>query len=268
MSLKIRQLIDEKLGQVKLEQELAIASTVQQNLIPPESFQNDRIEIQSYYQSASQTGGDWWGLFEAKNRVYLMIADATGHGLPCALITASARSCFSFLNKLAEEDENFSLTPQNMLSFANRIVFEASRGQIMMTAFLAVINFEDMTLTYSSAGHNPPWHFRQAENKVVTKSLVGTGTRLGESKNFPEQEATTMKIEINDTIVLYTDGLTENTNPNGIQYGKKNARKKIEATAFGGAKSIIKEVIADFHKHNDSKPLDDDVTVAVIRILS
>ena len=84
-----------------------------------------------------------------------MIADATGHGFPSALITAAARSCFSVMHKLAQEDPEFSFSPAAMLSYANRVIYDASLAKIMMTFFIGVIDFSSGKLTYASAGHNP-----------------------------------------------------------------------------------------------------------------
>jgi sigma-B regulation protein RsbU (phosphoserine phosphatase) len=92
MSRKISELIQESMEKVQLENELAIASTVQQTLMPPSDYRNERVYIKSHYQSASTCGGDWWGFFGVGNKMCIMIADATGHGFPSALITASARS--------------------------------------------------------------------------------------------------------------------------------------------------------------------------------
>ena len=112
-----------------------------------------------------------------------MIADATGHGFPSALITASARSCFSVMQKLAQEDPDFSFSPSAMLSFANRVIYDASLAKIMMTFFIGVIDFDREKLTYSSAGHNPPWYFKTDGNGgFAMKSLVSIGHAPGRGR--------------------------------------------------------------------------------------
>jgi len=88
MSRQISELISSQADKIHLENELAIASTVQQTLIPPSFFENSDISIHSHYQAASQCGGDWWGFFGVGKKLCVMIADATGHGMPSALITA------------------------------------------------------------------------------------------------------------------------------------------------------------------------------------
>ena len=267
MSKKIGELVQESMDKVQLENEVAIASTVQQTLIPPADFRNGLVHIHSHYKAASRCGGDWWGFFGVGKKVVLMIADATGHGLPSALITASARSCFSVMHKLAQEDPEFTFSPSAMLSYANRVIFDASLGQIMMTFFVSVLDFDLKTLTYSSAGHNPPWLFQKAGEAYSMKSLTILGQRLGEVREAPPFEEKSVPIGPNDIIFLYTDGLTEGKNPEGEMFGKKRVRKLVEENLSGGPQAIVNTLIEKFLKHNEDKPLDDDITIAAAMIL-
>jgi sigma-B regulation protein RsbU (phosphoserine phosphatase) len=267
MSKKISELIQESVEKANLENELAIASTVQQTLIPPPDFRNDRILIRSHYQAATTCGGDWWGFFIVGNKFCVMIADATGHGFPSALITASARSCFSVLHKLAQETPNYSFSPADMLSYANRVIYESSLAKIMMTFFVGVIDFGSGEMKYSSAGHNPPWLFKKENDQFTLNSLVATGTRLGEVMDAPPFEEKQIQVSAGDMLFLYTDGLTEGKNLSGDMYGKKKVRKKVEATLADGPKSVVDELMKEFMQHNAGKPLDDDVTIAVATII-
>jgi sigma-B regulation protein RsbU (phosphoserine phosphatase) len=266
MSVKISELIKESMEKVQLENELAIASTVQKTLIPPPDYKSDRILIRSHYQAATTCGGDWWGFFTVGDKFCVMIADATGHGFPSALITASARSCFSVLHKLAQQDPNFSYSPADMLSYANRVIYESSMAQIMMTFFVATIDFKTGVMKYASAGHNPPWLFRKDGQTFGLNSLVAEGTRLGEKQDAPPFEEKQIQVAQGDMLFLYTDGLTEGKNLAGDMYGKKKVRKKVEASLSGGPRNVVDELMKEFMAHNTGKPLDDDVTIAVATI--
>jgi len=268
MASKILGLIDERLRQAHLENELAIASTVQQTLIPVESFRDECFRIESYYQSAAECGGDWWSFFGVGNRVCFMISDATGHGLPSALITAAARSCFSVISKIAQEDEDFSYSPAAMLNYANRVVFEAAKGKIMMTFFIASLDLESMKLTYSSAGHNPPWLFKKDESgKFSLKSLTAKGQRLGEYHENTQFEEHTVDVAVGDQLFLYTDGITEGKNSEGEMFGKKKVRKAIEASLAEGPRVALDRLVREFLAHNGEKQFDDDVSLAMVEIL-
>ncbi|HUP57614.1 MAG TPA: SpoIIE family protein phosphatase [Bdellovibrionota bacterium] len=262
MSRQITGHIAAREQQVHLEQELAIASTVQQTLIPPEVYNDDKLLIHSHYRAASQCGGDWWGFFRVGNKVCVMIADATGHGFPSALITASARSCFSVMHKLAQEHGQLSISPVTMLHYANRVIFEASASKIMMTMFVAVIDFDTSTLAYASAGHNPPWLFRHENGAYKLTSLVAVGHRLGEKQDAHEFEQKSVPFGPNDILLLYTDGLMEGRNPGGEMYGKKRVRTVVEQSIKSGPQAVIANLMSEFLAYNGDKPLDDDVTLA------
>lgn len=268
MSEKIQSLIQESVEKTRLEGELAIASTVQQTLIPPEEYSDPRISIVSHYESAAECGGDWWGFFGVGNRVSLMIADATGHGLPSALITAAARSCYSVMQKLAQEDPEFTFSPGAMLSYANRVVYDAAHGQIMMTFFNGVIDFDQQTLTYASAGHNPPWLFSQkSDGTFKQQSLVAKGMRLGEKKEVPDYKERTISFSKNDILFLYTDGIIEGTNLAGEQFGKKRVKSLLESHLSAGTTAMRDHLISEFKEHNADKAYDDDVTLAITTLL-
>ncbi|MGK5085976.1 SpoIIE family protein phosphatase [Bdellovibrionota bacterium FG-2] len=261
MSKEINNLIHEREEKVRLENEMAIASTVQQTLIPPSYFRNDNILIHSHYQPAAECSGDWWGFFGVDDKLVLMIADVTGHGLSSALITASARGCVSMMHKLAQEDPDFSYSPSSMLSFANRVIYDASLSKIMMTFFIGVLDFKQKTLNYSSAGHNPPWLFKKEGGAFALKSMTSMGNRLGENKEAIDFEEKTVPIAEGDIFFLYTDGILEGKNLEGDQFGKKRTRKLVEASLPLGPEKVIESLMKDFMEYNTGKPLDDDVTL-------
>jgi sigma-B regulation protein RsbU (phosphoserine phosphatase) len=268
MSKQISGLIADKMEKVHIEQELAIASTVQQTLIPPPTYTDPNLLIHSHYQAASTCGGDWWGFFKVGNRACLMIADATGHGFPSALITASARSCFSVMHKLAQERGQLAIAPVTMLHYANRVIYEASAAKIMMTMFVGVIDFDTRSITYANAGHNPPWLFRRGEgDKYKLNSLVALGHRLGEKLESAEFEQKVVQFGDRDLLFLYTDGLMEGSSPDGEMFGKKRARRIVEQNLVAGPKAMIDGLVKDFMGYNGEKPLDDDVTLAAALLI-
>ncbi|MBI3557599.1 MAG: SpoIIE family protein phosphatase [Deltaproteobacteria bacterium] len=268
MSHKISDLVQGTADKVRVDQELEIVKTVQQNLFPPGKIQNDQLLLVNHYQSAAECGGDWLGYFRTVHRHTLIVADATGHGLPSALMTASARGCFSVLEKLVT-DNRFELNPSDMLAVANRVVFDSGQGKIMMTAAVFVFDFSTHIVSFSSAAQNPPWLFRSATDGLKQMSLIATGPRLGEAPEIATPyEIKQMPFQKNDTIFFYTDGLLEGKNKGGVQYGKKQARKVIEEAISLEPEPLINSIMADFMTHNAGKKLDDDVTLGVLRVLA
>lgn len=266
MSKKIDELIIESMRKVQLENELAIASTVQQTLIPPPQVDTNQVRIRSLYRSAAECGGDWWGFFSKGQSTYCMIADATGHGLPSALITAAAQSCLSVLSKLAIEIPGWNPTPGDMLAIANRAIFGAGNGKINMTFFIAELNFASQEIVFASAGHNPAWLFRPSPQGFTQKSLVAHGDRLGEQRDVPKFQEQRMPFQRGDILFLYTDGMLEAKGPESEEmFGKKRAAQILQKSISEGPAAMIADLEQAVMLFNGDKPLDDDVTLVAVQ---
>ena len=268
MSKKIDQLIIEGMRKVQLENEIAIASTVQQTLIPPPQVDTLHVKIRSFYRAAQVCGGDWWGFFTKDDRVYCMIADATGHGLPSALITASAHSCVSVLAKLVHELPGWSPSPGEMMAICNRAIFGASGGKINMTFFIAELNFTTKEIRFANAGHYPPWLFQLGPDGEYThKSLVAHGERLGERRDVEPFEERVVPFNSGDLLFLYTDAMLETTDSNNVMFGKKQAVQTVLKSIKEGPAEMIADLEQAIMLHSGNKPLDDDLTLVAVQTL-
>ncbi|MBU6154857.1 MAG: SpoIIE family protein phosphatase [Bdellovibrionales bacterium] len=260
MSRKIKELLLESIEKVKIEQELEIASNLQQNLIPPSKIDTARYGIRSHYQSAKECGGDWWGYVETPRDLTLMISDATGHGLPPAMLTAAAHGCFSAIQKILVEFPDLTVSPKKLLGIANEVIVNSAKSELNMTMFIATYNFEKKTLTFANAGHNNPWILRGREGSSKFESLKARGTRLGERTDFQPSEDVTIPFYDEDRLFLYTDGLLENVNSAGELMEKDKIRSKIAEASTDGLDRIsdtLEQDLAEFYK--DIIP-NDDVT--------
>jgi len=265
---RVQSQVQSAVHSVMIDEEKKIADSVRENLIPPTQYGDSNLEVFSHYRSSKGCGGDWWGFFQAQNKLCIMIADATGHGVSSALVTAATKSCFSMIQRFAQENPQFPLNPSDIMAYVNKVVYDVASTKIMMTLFVGVIDLKEKTLTYSNAGHNPPWLYQLGDQGFVQTSLVAEGIRLGESLSPPAYEEKTVPVKKGDLIVLYTDGLLDNKNLEGEPYGKKRARKAIEASLKDGPRAILQGLIDDVTTFGEGKSLDDDMTVAVFRLLS
>jgi sigma-B regulation protein RsbU (phosphoserine phosphatase) len=264
---RVRELLKEEVQKVRIEQEVNIAAEIQQSLLPKEDIQTRRYEIQSYYQSATETGGDYWGYFETDRNLVIYIADATGHGLSSAMLTASARGCFSAMHRLLVEYPELPALPSSLLSYANEAILDSAQDELNMTMFIASYSFADGMLRYASAGHNPAWIIR-SEGPKKLELLQCLGPRLGETKKFEAPLDKITPLGPNDVLVLYTDGLLDCTNPDQVSYGKNRAKELI--INAGGANLNIRnmrdQLVADFSNFTENKPLQDDISFAFLKL--
>ncbi len=260
MSKKIKELLLDSIEKVKIEQEVAIASNLQQNLIPPTTIDHPKYTLRSHYRSAKECGGDWWGYVETSKDLTILISDATGHGLPPAMLTAAAHGCFSAIQKILVEFPELEVSPGKLLEIANEVIVNSAKSELNMTMFIATYNFEKKTLTYANAGHNNPWLLKGAASGAKFESLRSRGTRLGERSGFEPSENVTIPFSDQDTLFLYTDGLIENVNHSGESMAKEGLRSKLVSASSEGIEGMsrtLNQDLQDFYR--DIIP-NDDVT--------
>jgi serine phosphatase RsbU (regulator of sigma subunit) len=260
MSKKIKELLLDSIEKVKIEQEVAIASTLQQNLIPPTEIESPRYGIRSHYQSAAECGGDWWGYVETDSEITLLISDATGHGLPPAMLTAAAHGCFSAIRKILVEFPELAVTPNRLLQIANQVIVDSAKSELNMTMFVATYHFETRSLTYANAGHNTPWVIRTGGSHPKFEGLKARGSRLGEKIGFSPSEDHTVPFGDEDMLFLYTDGLLENVNGSNEEYGKDRVREKLIDQLPNGIRGMADHLNRDLDAFYQGIVPNDDVT--------
>jgi sigma-B regulation protein RsbU (phosphoserine phosphatase) len=267
MSQQVKVLLQEETHKVRIKQEVSNVAQIQQSLLPNPHLKNDRYEIQSYYQSAAETGGDYWGYFELDRHLVTYIADATGHGLTSAMLTVAARGCFSALRRQLALNPELTPIPSQLLAYANDAVLESAQEELNMTMFVAIYSYADRTLTYANAGHNPAWIVRDENGQKRIEVLKGSGVRLGESTAFVPPTDKVVNLGESDTLFLYTDGLIDCENQQQEQYGKNRTKDFLTQAMQKHAdlQTVRNALVQDFSNFIGRHPLADDITFALIK---
>lgn len=296
MAIQISRSLQESVEKARMETELATARAVQETLFPgqpgePKSLASfGSIDIAGYYEPASECGGDWYYYYEQENKIYLWIGDATGHGAPAALLTSAARAVASVVS--AGEPKPVA----ECMAVLNRAIFETSKGQMMMTFFIACIDKITGEMTYSNASHESPFVIHRSDLPLSRHDFIPlieiNNPRIGENRDQVFRFAK-LNLDAGDTLVFYTDGLTELKNPEEKLWGERRflqtmansmANSVSESTprlaevsdteAVEGAMArgdengiqpgkIIDELLLVTKEFRENQPIDDDVTVVV-----
>lgn len=278
MSLKIRQLLEAQVAQAEVKKDLEMARTVQETLFPKESRSHGVLEVVGFSESASETGGDWWGRYDTGDGIeYVFVADAMGHGVPAALVTAVAySSCMTLANLLTDNQQIF--TPGQILERVNRVLYDAVEGKISMTFFVLMVDYHEGKIIFANAGHNLPVVIPadpdddrikkkikslQKIHKRTPLSLKVNGTILGVDKNalFIEKK---MELRPGDRFFLFTDGLIECKSPNGRMWGRKGMLEYLLKYLDLPLKSWMDSVREEAYVFFDSEPRDDDLTIVAV----
>lgn len=262
MAGELSRLMSETAEKARMESELSTVRTVQETLFPAAQCQFGPLSIRGHFEPANECGGDWWSYSRVGNRIFLWVGDATGHGAPAALITAAARSAAAVIELLAE------ISPGQALSIMNHAIHQTSKGQIMMTFFMACIDLEKNTFTYASASHDPPYFMKYTGEKLTKRDLLPlnevNGPRLGDQKGF-QYEDITIPFNPGDQIFLYTDGILDIQNKTGKKWGERAFLKTLVDSANNGlsADEKIEHLRRVVDNYREGSSLIDDVTMVL-----
>ncbi|WP_374027506.1 SpoIIE family protein phosphatase [Bdellovibrio bacteriovorus] len=257
---KIQGLLRQTEEKARMEAELETAKEVQTVLLPKPKVDTDHFTLKGFYQPASECGGDLWFHFNDDKRLFVFIADATGHGVPAALITAAARSVLSL--SMAEN----MWDPSKVLSMMNQVLCDLAKGEKMMTAFAALYDREAGTLTYSNASHDfpmisplPPEGKKIKKNDLVFLTDANS-KRLGESRESQFHTAT-VPLMPGGVFFAYTDGLIDAVNGTGTAYGERAVIKTaVDCTNRGSSKSLHDIMQKQIVEYIENQEQPDDIT--------
>ena len=264
MADRVQELLDEAVSKAELERELNVAREIQSVLVPaPGLHSAPGIEVAGHYEPASLCGGDFWDLATLpRGRSNIVIGDVTGHGVPAAMLTATAKASIDTLRQIHAENLQVAET----MRVLDRVIRETGRGTYFMTAIAAVLDSTQGTLFFTGAGHPPGLLLRWTESGLKVKRLVARGNRLGDGRpgGF---EARRVRVEAGDLVIWYTDGLTEAVNGEGAQFGTRRLLRLLSRLDTGsGPEEVVRRVTGELDGFRNGTPLEDDVTLVVGRV--
>ncbi len=254
-------LIRDTASKAELEKELEVARTVQQLLLPPEAaFQTKRLQLAATFEPASHCGGDWYTVHELPDaRVLVVVGDVTGHGIASAIVTGVAKAACDLARHMGRE----ALTPTAALQTMNYAIWEAAKGERLMTATAAIFDPSTGQLQIASAGHPFPLLTRGGS---IAPLSVPSGAPLGSSATATIGNRD-VSLQRGDAVLWYTDGVTEIESPHGEQFGEKRLRTACIGASSLGAEGFRDALAARLTQFAEGRPSGDDITfvTAVVR---
>lgn len=244
-----------------LEEELKWGGELQKKILKREIPVSDTISVEVEYQPLPMLycGGDYYDVISLPNGNYLvLLGDVAGHGLKAAFITTILKTII--YSEYVRKNQENGISPSDFLKWLNnRISRELSQFPDMLITFVAlVINPEQKKITFSNAGQS---HFYLIRGSRV-HPIHDEGLCLNITDN-PEYKNKTFKIETNDTIYMFTDGLIEVGENKGNLSKEKTGQILLEETKNG---SSPKEIIGSFRKISSEGVFYDDITLLSVRI--
>ena len=239
----------------RLETEVQLARQIQQTFIPESLPEHPGWELAALWKTARQVGGDFYDVFELPDRrLGLFIADVADKGMPAALFMALTRT-------LVRAAIIETPSPAEALRRVNDLLLPDTRQGMFVTAVYAVLDRATGELAYANAGHNPPLYLR-ADGQI--ERLTRTGIALGvvETGMLTQKQ---IRLEVGESLLLYTDGVTETFSPLGELYGDERLLAVVRTARGGPVAQLLDAVQSSLDEFSDPLPPSDDLTMLGVR---
>jgi serine phosphatase RsbU (regulator of sigma subunit) len=241
------------LEKARLDEELRIASEIQQALLPRPYRSGPYFEVVARSVPCREIGGDFFDYIDLPDgRFAFALGDVSGKGTPAALLTAVVQGIFSGQAAVIQD-------PGETMSRVNRGLFSRAVEARFATAFFGVLD-RDGRLAYCNAGHNPPFVF---STKDVRRLDVG-GTVLG-LFNDARYDQGVVTLEAGDTVVVFSDGVSEALDTAGEEFGDDRIRAAVAQGLSQSPQSVLDALLGAVKQFVGTAAQNDDITALVLR---
>ncbi|MFZ5429009.1 MAG: SpoIIE family protein phosphatase [Bacteroidota bacterium] len=253
--------VNEAESQIKSEryaQELLIASEIQKSIIPPEGNWelNDKgVSVYSVFRPANMVSGDLYDFFMVDDKNMLItIGDVSGSGVPAALFMGVAHTFI----------KSFSVgnSPGIIAKKANRVLCRNNHNQFFITLFLAILNIEEGTMRFCNAGHTPAYVLRKSGKIEILDKPHGLPLGLYPERNYDES---VIHMKPGDKLVLYTDGITDQTNQEGNRFGEEHLRNIIRIHKNDMPEELAQKLLRHVDHFRGNGPDIDDLSLMIVK---
>ena len=258
-----------------LQEQLRIARQVQSRLFPQKLPEIPTLNYTGICQPAGAVGGDYYDVLKVSpDQFCLAVGDISGKGISAALLMASLQALLRSHASQTTEDLAAVVTE------LNRLLCSMTEESRFATLFCAVYDDSTRELTYVNAGHNPPLLFRRGASGADIQPatafgsaepssngilrLEGSGAVLG---MFPEgsYEHRSLPLEPGDTLVIYTDGITEAQDSRGREYGEERLTELVRSRIFLPPVELQDQLLNSVKQFAGEVPLADDLTLLLVK---
>jgi serine phosphatase RsbU (regulator of sigma subunit)/predicted ester cyclase len=253
-----RQRLEQEISErERIEQEMRVARRIQQASLPEEVPKLEGWQINPYYQPAREVGGDFYDFYELEDgRVGLVVGDATGKGVPAALVVTAT---YSMLRAVAQALGSFS--PGELLAQVNETLLARIPPNMFVTCFYAILDPKSGILNYANAGHDLPYLCQGDDAEELRARGMPLGLMSGMS--YEEGEAS---LRQEDNVLFYSDGLVEAHDPEGEMFGFPRLRALVAEHAKEEERSLGDFLMEELYSFvGEGWEQEDDITLLTLR---
>ena len=250
-------LIESMIASEKLDREITVARDVQMGTLPKEMPEVEGYGFAGAFSPTDQTGGDLYDVVKlADDRLFLLMGDATGHGIGPALSATQVRAMLRVALRLgAGLDEVF-------VNINDQLVEDLPEDRFV-TAFFGVLDTANHAIRFHSAGQGPIMHYHAATGSYDWHEP--STFPLGYMKQDDLGQPVSLRLERGDIVGLISDGIYEYESEVGLQFGQKGIAAVIDTMPGGSAEQLVAAIMHAARLHGGSAPQADDITILLVR---
>lgn len=246
----------ESIERLRLQEEVSMARQIQLDLLPSAPPKSVNLEIAVHSAPSRTIGGDFYDFIQLPdNRIGVVIADASGKGMPAALMIAQIQA-------MIRSEVNNGIPISKMLKNINQQIATSTSPEKYVTLFYGELNPVTGELVYSNAGHNFPVLVRSSGSRV--EYLDKGGTVIG-ALPMLEFSSSVVNLEPQDLLFLFTDGLSEAMNEAEQEYGEERIKRLICEHSQSDPNTLVNTVMKDVKLFDPTDPPRDDTTIIAIK---
>lgn len=249
----------ELLEKSDVKREIDLAREIQLSLLPNTEYRKDPLEIFSFANTAKEVGGDYVDVIETEKGTYIVIADVSGKGLSAALYMVRMQALVHLII------EKSSPSPKDLFLELNDYVKSDIKDKTFVTACAAFFPKDEEQFIFARAGHNAPLFFSKERDSIFDLRsdgyALGMTTSINLSQHLQEKK---FHFKAGDSLLFYTDGLTEARNEIGEQYGEKRLEAIMNVYGSLHAQSIINKIQTSLENFIGQESPVDDITFTCI----
>jgi len=248
----------------RIENELNIARTIQMAMLPkvfPPFL--DRLDMNVYgiVKSAKEVGGDLYDFYVRHDKLFFCVGDVSGKGVPAALVMAVTRSLFRSITAHEERADEIMRQMNDTMS-------EQNEQNMFVTLFIGVLNLQSGQMEYCNAGHNAPVRIQNTDRGAAADRIQMLDCKpnlpLGIMPGYAYESQRT-QMHYNDTMLLYTDGLTEAENARHEQFGEARMLRTLATQTDSRPREVVETMIHEVEQFVNGAQQSDDLTLLFIR---
>ena len=274
LSIENLELVQTSLQNQRTQEELKIASQVQDSLIPKNLPTDNWFEISSHSLAAKEVGGDFYDFLHLPGRrLAVIIGDVSGKGVTAAFHMAQMKGIFHSLmqeNPLAKNERDKFPVPSKFMAQANTALVHCLEKSSFITSSLYIIDYEQGGFVFARAGHCHTLYYHALREEVFYFESTGLGLGIIRNESYEKHIKNQFyDYSPGDVMVIYTDGIVEARGGNGTdEYGEDRLKLRLEESYFQEADDIKTFILDDLNAFTYGHPIHDDQTLLVIKFKS